>query len=67
MLELVKWSFALPIAGILLSLAARCVASTFHSIFTTDVGGISADRDEALFIPRGPAELARLRPRSHVH
>jgi hypothetical protein len=66
-LELVKWSFALPIAAILLCLAARLVASTFHSIFTTTVREISTDRDEELFITRGHAEIGRLRPRCHVH
>ena len=67
MLEFVKWSFTLPIAAILFTLALRGVACAFHSIFTTTVRGICADRDEELSIPRGHTEIARLRPRSHVH
>jgi hypothetical protein len=66
-LGFVKWRFALPLAAILLSLAARWVASTFHSIFKITVRGISVGQDEKLFIIRRRAEIARLRPRSHVH
>ncbi len=67
MFELVKWSFTLPIAAVLLSLTTRLVVGTCHSIFKTTVRAISADRDEKLFITRGHAEIGRLRPRSHVH
>jgi hypothetical protein len=65
-LELVKWSFTLPIVAILLSLAARWVASIFHSIFEITVPAISGHRDDELFMPRGHAEIARLRPRNYV-
>jgi hypothetical protein len=42
-LELVKWSFTLPLAAILLSSPARRVANIFHSVFKTTVPEISAD------------------------
>jgi hypothetical protein len=42
-LELVKWSFTLPFAVILLSWPARRVANIFHSVFKTAVLEISAD------------------------
>jgi hypothetical protein len=66
-LELVKWSLILPLAAILLGLTARGIASIFQSVFKTTVPGISADRGEAVFIPRSHAEIARLRHRRHVH
>ena len=54
------------------SIISRLPRVRSHSIFdsilkTTNRLRISTGRDEELFIPRGHTEIARLRPRSHVH
>jgi hypothetical protein len=67
MVELVKWSFTLPILAILLSLTVRWIVIAIHSILKTVTRGLGGDREAEMFRQFDPVEIARLRARTHAH
>jgi hypothetical protein len=67
MIELVKWSFALPILAILIGLGAHWIAVGAHMILTTADRTDSEDRHAEMFAKCGQAGIGCVRARTHAH
>jgi hypothetical protein len=67
MLDLVKWSFTLPMIAIMLALGARVASQTFQFIFKKTSDLFSGHQLPQGFTPHSCAEITRLRARTHAH
>ena len=67
MLDLVKWSFTLPMIAIVLALGVRLASNTFQSILRKPAIGFPKSICEGVVHPSPCAEIGRLRARTHAH
>jgi hypothetical protein len=67
MLDLVKWSFTLPMIAIVLALGAQLASSSLQFILKKTGDWLLETRQPEGFTRHSGAEIARLRARTHAH
>lgn len=67
MLELVKWSFTLPMAAIVLALAARAASGALQSLLKATNHPIVENRVRERLACHPRADIGQLRARTHAH